>query len=55
MARIPVSVILGFVLPIVLIIVNLVWGFGGILALILLLVWVGLAVFLVTPEDRETA
>ncbi len=54
MARIPMSVIIGFVVPIVLLFVNLIWGYGGILALILLLVWIGIAVFLVTPEDRET-
>ncbi len=55
MARFPLSIIVGFVVPIVLIAVNLVLGYGGLLAFILLVVWLGLAVFLITPEDRGTA
>lgn len=43
---------LGFVLPILLIAVNLIWGFGGILALILLILWIGGAVFFLIPEER---
>ncbi len=54
MARIPWSVIIGFVVPLVLIAVNLIWGFGGILVFILLVCWLGLAVFLTVPEDRGT-
>ncbi len=55
MARIPWSVIIGFVVPLVLIAVNLVLGYGGLLVFILLVSWLGLAVFLMTPEDRGTA
>lgn len=43
---------LGFVLPILLIGVNLIWGFGGILAFILLVLWIGVAIFFLIPEDR---
>lgn len=52
MARIPLSVIVAFVVPLVLIVVNLIWHFGGILVLILLILWLGLGVFFLTPEDR---
>ncbi len=55
MARIPLSVIIGFVVPLILIVVNLVWGYGGLLAFILLVMWIGLAIFLITPEDRGAA
>ncbi len=55
MARFPLAVIVGFVVPLVLIVVNLVLGYGGLLVFILLVVWLGLAVFLITPEDRGTA
>jgi hypothetical protein len=55
MARIPWSALIGFVVPLVLIIINLVWGVGGILVFIMLVCWLGLAVFLMTPEDRRTA
>ena len=54
MARVPWSVLIGFVAPLILIIVNLIWGFGGILVFILLVCWLGLAVFLITPEDGAT-
>jgi hypothetical protein len=54
MARIPWSLIVGFVVPLVLIVANLVWKLGGILILILLLIWLGLGVFFLTPEDRGT-
>jgi len=54
MARIPLSVIVGFVVPLVLMLVNLIWGYGGLLVFILLVIWLGLAVFLITPEDRGT-
>ena len=54
MARIPWSLIVGFVVPLALIVVNLVWHLGGILVLILLLIWLGLGVFFITPEDRGT-
>ncbi|HYM40989.1 MAG TPA: hypothetical protein VEY12_12750 [Thermoplasmata archaeon] len=54
MARVPVSIIVAFVLPLVLILVNLIWHVGGILVLILLLIWIGLGVFFLTPEDRPT-
>ena len=55
MAPVPLSVIVGFVVPLLLIVVNLVWGFGGILVFILLVLWLGLAVLLITPEDREAS
>lgn len=54
MARIPLAVILAFVVPILLIAVNLIWHVGGILVLILLFIWLGLGVFFLTPEDRAT-
>ena len=54
MARIPLSVILAFVVPLILIVVNLIWQVGGILVLILLFLWLGLGVFFLTPEDRTT-
>ncbi len=54
MARLHLPVLIGFVVPLVLIVVNLALGYGGLLAFILLVVWIGLAVFLVTPEDRGT-
>jgi len=55
MARVPWSLLIGFVAPLILMVVNLVWGYGGILVFILLVCWLGLAVFLTTPEDRGTA
>lgn len=54
MARIPWTVIVGFLVPLVLIAVNLALGYGGILVFILLVCWIGLAVFLTIPEDRGT-
>lgn len=54
MARIPLSVIIGFLVPLILIVVNLVLGYGGILAFIFLVAWLGLAVFLILPEDKGT-
>ncbi len=54
MARLPLSVVIAFVLPLILIVVNLIWHFGGILVLILLFLWLGLGVFFLTPEDRAT-
>lgn len=54
MARIPLSVIIAFLVPILLIVVNLVWHVGGILVLILLFIWLGLGVFFLTPEDHAT-
>ncbi len=55
MARLHLPVVVGFIVPLVLIAVNLIWGYGGLLAFILLVVWLGLAVLLVTPEDKGTA
>lgn len=55
MPRIPLSVIVGFVVPLLLIVVNLALGYGGILVFILLVIWLGLAIFLILPEDRGTA
>ncbi len=52
MARIPLSVIIAFVVPLILIVVNLIWQVGGIFVLILLILWLGLGVFFLTPEDR---
>ncbi len=54
MARLPLSVVIAFVLPLILIVVNLIWHIGGILVLILLFLWLGLGVFFLTPEDRAT-
>ncbi len=54
MARIPWSVIVAFVVPLILIVVNLVWQIGGILVLMLLILWIGLGVFFLTPEERST-
>ncbi len=54
MARIPLSVIIAFVVPLVLIVVNLIWHYGGILVLILLFIWLGFGVFFLTPEDHAT-
>ncbi len=54
MAQIPWSVIVGFIVPLVLIVVNLALGYGGILAFIFLVVWLGMAVFLIVPEDKGT-
>lgn len=53
MARIPWSVIVGFVVPLILIVVNLATHIGGLLFLIVLFSWIGLAVFLITPEDKS--
>lgn len=53
MARIPLSVIFAFVVPVVLLVVNLVFNLGGILVLMLLIVWVGLGVFFITPEEKS--
>ncbi len=52
MARVSLALVIAFVLPLVLIVVNLVWQIGGILVLILLFTWLGLGVFFLTPEDR---
>ncbi|HKW43955.1 MAG TPA: hypothetical protein VJP06_07180 [Thermoplasmata archaeon] len=43
----------GLVLPAVLLIVNLALGYGGILATIALIIWMGLGILLV-PEAEET-
>ena len=55
MARVPLSVIAGFVVPLLLILVNLILGYGGILVFILLVVWMGLAIVLILPEEREAS
>ncbi len=47
------SAFVGFVVPILLLAVNLVLGYGGILVLILLFIWVGMAVVLVLPEETS--
>ncbi len=52
MARFSWTVFIGFVVPIILLIVNLAWGYGGILAFICLIVWLGAAVILVYPEEQ---
>lgn len=54
MPRITWTLVLGFFLPIALMFVNLILGYGGILAFIMLLVWVGAAVILVYPEETRT-
>ncbi len=51
MARWSWSVFIGFILPILLVAVNLVLGYGGILVLIVLFIWIGMAVVLVLPEE----
>lgn len=53
MPRITWSLVLGLVLPIALLFVNLILGYGGILAFIVLLVWIGAAVILVYPEETQ--
>ncbi len=55
MASLHLPLIIGFVVPLVLIVVNLVLGYGGLLTFILLVVWLGTAIFLVTPEDQGAA
>ncbi len=55
MARLHLPVIIGFVVPLLLIVVNLWLGYGGLLVFILLVIWIGLAVFLVTPEDHSAS
>ncbi len=54
MVRLHLPVLIGFVVPLILIAVNLALGYGGLLVFIFLVIWIGLAVFLVTPEDRGT-
>jgi hypothetical protein len=54
MARIPWSIVIGFVVPLILIAINLVLGYGGLLVFILLVCWLGVAVFLMTPEEPGT-
>ncbi len=54
MARVPLSAIIAFVVPVLLIVVNLVFKVGGILVLMLLIVWLGLGVFFITPEEKST-
>jgi hypothetical protein len=45
---------LGLVLPVVLLGVNLVLGYGGLLVMIALLVWIGTGILLTpTPEDER--
>ncbi len=51
MARLTWPVFIGFILPLILLVVNVVLGYGGILGLILLFVWIGAAVILVYPEE----
>ena len=53
MARIPWSVIVGCVVPLLLIGVNLALGYGGLLVFILLVCWLSLAVLFLTPEDKS--
>lgn len=53
MARFPTTYLLGIVLPVLLLAVNLVWGFGGILATAGLFLWIGLAIIFL-PTDEET-
>ncbi len=52
MARFPGIFLIAFVLPLVLLFVNLIWGTGGILVTIVLFVWIGLAVILM-PSEAE--
>lgn len=55
MVRLHLPLVVGFLVPLILIVVNLWLGYGGILVFVLLVIWLGLAVFLVTPEDRGSA
>ena len=55
MARLLLAILVGFVVPLLRILLNLILGYGGLLVFILLVVWLGLAVFLAMPEDRGTA
>lgn len=52
MARFPGVFLIAFILPLALLLVNLIWGYGGILVTIILFVWIGLAVTLV-PSEAE--
>lgn len=52
MARIQGSVLLGFALPVALLAINLIWGYGGIIATIGLFVWIGLALMIVPAEEE---
>ena len=52
MVRLHLPILIGFAVPLILMIVNLVWGYGGLLVFILLVIWLGLAVFLLTPEEQ---
>jgi hypothetical protein len=47
----PTFAVFGFVIPLILLGINLVLGFGGILATIGLFVWLGLAIVLMPTEE----
>jgi hypothetical protein len=44
-----------FGLPVILMAVDLIWGYGGILAFILLMLWIGVALFFSIPEEAAPA
>jgi hypothetical protein len=47
----PTFAVIGFVVPLALLAVNLVLGYGGILATIGLFVWLGLSIILLPVEE----
>jgi len=51
MARFPLFLVVGFLVPIALLFANLGAGLGGILATVGLFIWIGLAVFLAPSEE----
>ena len=54
MARVPMYINVGYVVPLILMVDNLSLGYGGNLAYIFLVVWIAMAVLLTTPEDKGT-
>jgi len=54
MARFPTFYLIGIVAPVLLLLANLVWGVGGIVATAGLLLWIGLGIMLL-PTDEEAA
>jgi hypothetical protein len=51
MVRFSWPALLGLILPLALVVVNVVLGYGGLLVLILLLVWLAMGVIFLYPEE----
>ena len=47
------GLVLGFVLPLVLLAVNVFLGYGGVLVTVLLFVWLGTGILLTPTADEE--